>query len=167
MKGEFDKIDKDILIRCYRSLRSIYSDRKTDVSSLPAGHKHYWFCGSTGTGKSMKAREWFPDYYLKNASNKWWDGYNLQDNVIVDDFDKKFEYNGFNLKIWADMYPFSAEVKNGSTGMIRPKFIIVTSNYKPEDIWMDEQTLQPILRRFRVIEFPVSTLFNLNIQDST
>lgn len=37
--------------------------------------------------------------------------------------------------------------------MIRPKHVIVTSNYHPEDIWSDDQiTLSCILRRFTVIE---------------
>lgn len=155
-QGDFESIPKDILIRCYRSLKSIHSDQKKTIESLTPGVKHFWFHGSTGTGKSMKAREIFSPFYLKNASNKWWDGYNGEDNVIIDDFDKKFEYNGYYLKIWGDMYGFVGEVKNGNTGLIRPRNIVVTSNFHPEEIWQDKQTLEPLLRRFQVICFPVS-----------
>jgi len=89
---------------------------------------------------------------MKAANNKWWCGYQHQLNVIVDDFDKSHNYMGYYLKIWADMYSFNAEIKNGSM-FIRPEHIIVTSNYHPNDIWDDNTTIEPIRRRFKVIRF--------------
>lgn len=83
-----------------------------------------------------------------------WDGYTNQSSVIIDDLDKKHDYMGYHLKIWGDMYAFTAEVKGG-TIMIRPKTIVVTSNYTPEQIWEDNNTLDPILRRYQVVHFPL------------
>lgn len=37
--------------------------------------------------------------------------------------------------------------------MIRPKKVIVTSNWHPKEIWDDVGTLGPILRRYQVIFF--------------
>lgn len=111
-----------------------------------------WYWGSTGTGKSYKARNDNPGHYLKMC-NKWWDGYNGEEVVIMEDFDKKHDVLGHHLKIWADRYAFPAEVK-GSKVNLRPKTIIVTSNYHPQEIWTtDPQTLEPILRRFNVTHF--------------
>lgn len=59
---------------------------------------------------------------------------------------------GYHLKIWADRYAFNAEIK-GSSRFIRPKVICVTSNYHPKEIWDDESTLGPILRRFKIVQF--------------
>jgi len=59
---------------------------------------------------------------------------------------------GYHLKIWADRYAFNVEVKGGSM-YVRPKIIVITSNYHPKDIWNDNTTLEPILRRFKVIKF--------------
>lgn len=60
---------------------------------------------------------------------------------------------GYYLKIWADHSVISAEYKGGSK-LIRPKRIIVTSNYTPEQIWPDKEGIvDPIRRRFTIIVF--------------
>ena len=84
--------------------------------------------------------------------NKWWDGYAEQDVVILEDFDKRHDVLIHHLKIWADRYPFPVEWKGGSS-VIRPKKMIVTSNWHPKDIWSAAEDIEPILRRFHVTRF--------------
>jgi len=112
----------------------------------------YWYWGETGSGKTYAAIHEFPDAYRKIANNKWWDGYQNEDFVIIDDLDKAHNYMGYHLKIWGDRYAFAVETKGGYR-YIRPKKIVVTSNYPPEHIWEDSTTLGPIRRRFKVVHF--------------
>lgn len=68
-------------------------------------------------------------------------------------------YLGDHLKIWTDRYGFRAEVKY-DTGPIRPKKIVVTSNYKITDLWTDPNITEPLLRRFKVIEYKKTVTIN-------
>lgn len=150
-KGRISECDPQLQITHYRTLKAIAADHAVMPPPL-ADLEHEWYYGATGTGKSHKARTENPDAYLKMC-NKWWDGYAGEDVVIIEDFDKNHAVLGHHLKIWADRYPFPAEVK-GSKINIRPRKVIVTSNYSPQEVWPNEaQTLDPILRRFKIKHF--------------
>lgn len=127
--GDWDAVDDDIKVRYYNAMKSIskdYMPKATDVEEVTG----YWYVGEPGTGKSHAARA-EGDYYDKPC-NKWWDGYKGEDIVIVDDLDSS--HLGHLLKRWGDKYGFPAETKGG--GMhIRPKKIIVTSNYTIDELW--------------------------------
>lgn len=150
VEGRMDDIPEDIYIRYIRNLEYICAKNKPKPTDLDKLDNH-WYCGPSGTGKSLKAREENPGAYTK-LNNKWWDGYNGEETVIIDDFDKYDVALSGHLKRWCDHYSFPAEFKGG-VKVIRPKRIIVTSNYTPEEIWEEENTLGPIRRRFNITHF--------------
>lgn len=151
-KGDIEGIDAGIRIHCYATLNKIAHDYAPRPESIVA-LEHEWRWGPTGTGKSRPIQEGtYGPFYAKAANNKWWDGYKGEEVVLIDDFDKDQFKFGYELKIWSDHYAFHAEVKGG-TIFIRPKKIIVTSNWRIDEIWVDEQIKGPLHRRFKEIEF--------------
>jgi len=146
-KGDIDGIDYDIRFRSYNTIKTIakdYMDKPPDLSTLD----NYWVWGPPGVGKSRSVRMLFPEAYFKPCS-KWWDGYQHEDNIIIDDFELDHKCLGHHLKIWGDRYSFIAESK-GSAMNIRPRRIVVTSNYSIEEVFAADQTMvQAIKRRFK------------------
>lgn len=116
-----------------------------------------WWVGTTGTGKSRILSREYPDAFDKQL-NKWWDGYQDEEVVFIEEWSPKNECTASNLKRWADYNPFSGQVKNGTLKSIRPKKIIVTSNYTIRDCFPDPRDYEPLERRFRYRYFPIGAV---------
>lgn len=143
--GNFDAIPANVRMKHYRTIKEIakdYMPPKPDATQLTG----YWFVGKAGTGKSRAAREENPGAYAKPL-NQWWDGYQDEEVVIVDDMDPFHKSLAYEFKMWGDRYAFIAPVKGGAL-RIRPTKVIVTSQYVPEEIWEDPATLEAINRRY-------------------
>jgi len=110
-----------------------------------------WRWGDPKSGKSEGARLENPDHYLKLVRSKWFDHYNHEPVVLIEDLDPESAKQAQYIKTLADVYPVRVEVKGG-TMMIRPKRIIVTSNYHPADIFAGVD-LEAIERRFDILHF--------------
>lgn len=115
--------------------------------------EHEWWVGPTGTGKSRLLWELYPEHYGKRI-NKWWDGYKRQDVVAIEEWSPEAKLTAQSLKQWADHYPFQGEIKGGSMQGLRPRKLIVLSNYTIEQCFDRVEDRDPILRRFKVIKFP-------------
>lgn len=147
-EGKLEEIPPDIRIKYYNACKRIKKDHMIPPVDL-LDVCGVWIWGPPGVGKSRKAREDYPDSYMKPC-NKWWDGYQQQCHVILDDFDRNHKVLGHHLKIWADRYAFIGEDKGGSVS-IRPAKIIVTSNYSIDEIFGDDRVLCEALERRFVI----------------
>lgn len=150
IEGRVDDVPADIYVRYYRTLQQISKDhmRKAPDANHVTG---LWLHGDPGTGKSRVVRELFPEAYDK-PQNKWWDGYCGEKVVHIEDFDCK--EMGHLIKIWLDRYGFTAENKGGAMH-IRPEWVIITSNYLPEELWLhDRKMCDAIKRRCQFFEIP-------------
>lgn len=125
--------------------------------------KNGYIYGNPGIGKTRWVREFFgvTRVFSKAGDTKWWDGYNGEPVVIIDDLEPRdAERVGFlNYKQWCHEYPFSAEIKGG-TICIRPRCVIITSNYPFSSIFGRDQSLfDAMSRRLRK--------FDINVDSST
>jgi len=151
--SDIEESQPDLFVKYYNTMNRIHQDALKKKKLDDTTEKPLWLYGPAGTGKSRYARQTYPDAFLKMC-NKWWDGYDVtrHEVAIIEDFDRCHGVLCHHMKIWADRYAFPAEIKGGSI-MIRPKLIIVTSNYSPEEIWATPSDLEPIKRRFKIIRF--------------
>lgn len=145
-EGRIEDIPKDILTRHYNTYLKIQRDYQPTPQPLE-DTCGIWIHGDPGVGKSHEVNQKYPDAYQKNL-NKWWDGYRGQDVVWLDEVAP--EHAAWIvpfLKKWADKFPFPAESK-GSQLQIRPKMIIVTSNYSLDDMGLTAVDYNALARRF-------------------
>jgi hypothetical protein len=115
-------------VRYERGLRSyqlLIADRRKHKSEV------YLFFGPPGTGKTVFAIECAGDdnFYIK-TTGKWWDGYNGQSDVILDEFRGNLPYQTL-LQI-LDASPIVVETKGGSLNF-NPVNIFITTNRHPKD----------------------------------
>nr|QTE03477.1 MAG: putative replication protein [Emberiza rustica CRESS-DNA-virus sp.] len=147
--GDLENIPPDIRLRQYSTIRRIERDFMPGVERL-ASTCGIWIHGLAGCGKTRSVLDAYPQAYPK-PRNQWWDGYQREPVVLLDDVDKFDVRLGGYLKHWADAYPYIAEIK-GTSQKIRPSKLIVTSQFTIEQIWEDAETRDALLRRFVVIE---------------
>lgn len=136
-------------------VKGLYNARLICAQESPPYHhkstRGVWVHGPPSVGKSYFARSIDESYYMK-AQNKWFDGYTGQKVIIIDDMDSNCL--GHYLKLWADEYPVTGEVKGGHVNL-QHHYLVVTSNYSIADLFEDSKMREAIESRFVVKEMLV------------
>lgn len=102
-----------------------------------------WIYGPTGSGKSRTATS-HPSVYIKD-NTKWWDGYEHEERIVVDDFDPTAWSLQYLLRL-LDRYAFRGERKGGYV-TINSKEIYITSIHPPSWYWPVPIDLAQVERR--------------------
>jgi len=148
--GDVDSIPAHVRITSYRTIRAISSDYSRAVGME---RQCFVFWGRTGTGKSRRAwNEAGLDAYCKDPRTKFWDGYQVEKNVVIDEFRGGIDVA--HLLRWLDRYPVRVEIKGSSRPLVATT-IWITSNISPRQWYpdIDEETMAALLRRLCVTEF--------------
>lgn len=126
------------------------------------GDKRQWkteirvYCGPTGSGKSRRAhdegRTLYGEDLFSQPQSEWWDGYNGQAGVLMEDFYGGYPYH--KLLTLLDRYPLQVPYKGGFTPFLG-KTIWITSNKTPRNWYCREkfEKIWELLRRIDVLEW--------------
>lgn len=107
------------MIKVYKSIQFV--DRTTPP-------RVEWIWGSTGCGKTRYAASITPlSFYIKDGT-MWWDGYEQQQTIIIDDFDGKWPFR--DLLRLLDRYPYQGQFKGGYIKINSPT-IVITADAPP------------------------------------
>nr|WAE42726.1 MAG: replication associated protein [Cressdnaviricota sp.] len=150
-RGDLQSIPASVRVVSYRTLRAIGSDHAVPRAMVRTC-RCFW--GATGTGKSRMAWEEAGEAaYIKNPCTKFWDGYQAQETVIIDEFRGRIDIS--YLLRWLDRYPVTVEIKGSSRPLCASRFWI-TSNVEPQ-YWYpdaDPMSVAALLRRLDIVFFP-------------
>jgi len=151
ISGDMDSIEPGIKIRHWSALQSIRNAHVEPILRENINVDYYY--GPSGTGKSHAANAKYPNAFMKISSNKWWDNYKGEDEVIIDELST--ECIGISkLLTWFDKWKCYVEVKGGTIGLRATKFII-TSNLSLDELLANEKDAHKAAfrRRVKVTEF--------------
>lgn len=130
------------LLLGYKKLKGDYDAYRVDTyKKTMCNIKAYWYWGESRLGKSWKAltdagadvKGEMKNVYFKSI-NKWWDGYQEEEIVLMDEVPKDAEWLLTFLKRWTDSIPELVETKGGFVSK-QWKTFIVTSNHSIRDVF--------------------------------
>lgn len=104
-------------------------------------------------GKTTRLHKYCDDYYLK-SQNKWWDGYEGQKTVFIDDPSAGWAPMLWGwMKTWIGLIPFTGEVK-GLRGGVKVRFhrMVVAANFSAEEYFGEEFVYSHFHSRFVQVE---------------
>lgn len=108
------------------------------------------FIGPTGTGKTRAALEYDDWFKLDKANNLWFDGYNREDTLIIDDYNGFIKYE--HLLQLLDVHPLRLEIKGGFTYAYWIK-IVITTNHEINSWYPTMTDISPLERRIHEIKY--------------
>jgi len=150
VRGDLSGISAQIKVCHYSSLRKISMDH---MKAEGIEKKVNVYVGETGLGKSRRAwAEAGLDAYPKTPTTKFWDGYQGQSNVVIDEFTGQIEIT--HMLRWLDRYPVLVETK-GSGTVLKAREIWITSNLLPSEWYQAAPQVQmdALMRRLNVTIF--------------
>jgi hypothetical protein len=118
---------EELFIKYHNGIKALINIKAKKRNTKP---KVTILWGPSGCGKTSYATEKHPDYYVKDDT-KWWNGYEQEDMILLDDYDDGWELKRADMLKLLDRYAMQGETKGGYVNINSPH-IIITSNYEPK-----------------------------------
>lgn len=153
-------MDESHVIRHYNTLVRIHQDQKywgrEPPVDLEPPFDNYWLWGEVGKGKSFWVKTNYPGAWTPSRKTDWWDSYSFEETIHLEELDPTEDRAWFKwLKQISDLYVLEVPIRNRGDIKIRPKRVVVSSNYSPADFLNTcrEKDVDAIVRRFKIIKF--------------
>lgn len=134
-------------VKFHKGLTALAYRMNSEVNRSPPNVE--WIYGPTGVGKTRYAVEKTSTFFIKDGTI-WWDGYEYQETIIIDDFDGNWNFRNF-LRL-LDRYPYQGQIKGGYVWINSPN-IIITCDRRPAELLheLSEHELAQLMRRIAVV----------------
>lgn len=156
--GKLEEVPSWVYVSHYNKLKAIAKDHMKfeDCEHL----RGIWIYGKAGSGKSRWVREHCKPLYPK-LCNKWWDGYQGEPYVVMDDIMPEHKFLSQQLKIWTDRYDCILETKGGAVHS-QYQWFIITSQYSIDEVFEDSRDREALHRRIQ--EYPIEQIQGLKLE---
>jgi Putative viral replication protein./RNA helicase. len=130
------------------AIRALETLKKLSIHPIEREVHVTWLYGSPGSGKTRWVWTQYPDVYSKPSGN-WWDGYNGEETLLLDDFDADIPFAEL-LKV-LDRYKYRVQVKGGFVGA-RWTRVFITTNNPPDHFYKFVSNRKALVRRISEIK---------------
>lgn len=132
----------DMYLRYHKAFEKMFNSKMKPRTAEP---EVYWFWGKAGKGKTRRAVERHLDSHYIKDNTIWWDGYNQQEAIIIDDFEDDIPFRV--LLRMLDRYQYQGQIKGGYV-QVNSKYIYITSEFPPEYFYgSSDNRLKQVMRR--------------------
>jgi hypothetical protein len=140
-----------LYIRYNKGFSSLLSELQPERDFKPIV---YWLYGPTGRGKTHIVQRLFgtsvKDVWYSSEDGKYWDGYNNQDVVVLDDFRKTFCPFESLLKILGQV-PYNVNVKFGFR-TLNSHWVFISAPFSPTKMYEDiNEDVKQLTRRIKKV----------------
>lgn len=143
------------IIKYSKGIRELHSSFFTHRTEPPTV---IWLYGTAGVGKTRYAHDKHgtSNVYIKDSSI-WWNGYEQQEAIILDDFSYDNKQSTFrDLCRLLDRYAYQGQTKGGYIHIDSP-FIYITCEYPPGHYWSCNELAQIERRLTEVKELKLTS----------
>lgn len=144
---EIANANPEVFVKYHKGLMAFKNIQYEDRTAKPEVR---WRWGPAGSGKTRYCIEKHLSHYIKDGT-MWWDGYEQEEAIIIDDFDGHWPYR--DLLRLLDRYKYQGQYKGGYIKINSP-FIYITCEYPPSYFWNGNELTQIMRRIFSVTHVP-------------
>lgn len=147
------KVSPADFVRNHRGLEKLAARRAKAKAKVFRPQTVKVYLGATGTGKTKRATSGADWFILPCGDKLWFDGYDGEDTLIIDDFYGNIKYSTFLRMLDGHMLP--VPIKGGFVYSMWHT-VIITSNQHPRDWYTRGYTAALKRRVTEIVHFPAN-----------